>query len=115
VSTARHDQGAAPPRYRLVVFAANGAPRPLLYLFGRGEDRRHQEAWRGTVAALVRHQRSAGPLVDALGCCKRQAPAEGGAAFVFGLYNAGHIWPRDGNRWLRAFFEGEAAAATAPR
>ena len=92
-------------------------PRPLLYLFGRGEDRRHQEAWRKTVEALVKDQRTVGPLRNVLGCCALQQPAEGGARLVFGLYNAGHIWPAEGNRWLRAFFEDElggAAEAQAP-
>lgn len=85
-------------------FAADSTPRPLLYLFGRGEDRRYQDDWQLTVQRLVRHQHSAGPLQDVLGCCKLQRPAEGGAPLVFGLYNAGHTWPSEGNAWLKAFF-----------
>jgi len=91
--------GAVQPDY-----ASAASPRPLLYLFGRGEDRRFRDAWEGTVQALIRHQRSSGPLSDVLGCCKLQRPGEGGAPFVFGLYGAGHIWPHEGNAWLKAFF-----------
>lgn len=96
------------------------APRPLLYLFGRGEPREYQDDWRQTVSALVRHQRGSGPLIDWQACCKRQAPAAGGAPLYFGLYNAGHIWPADGNAWLRAFIEASLeapgdAASTVPQ
>ena len=79
------------------------APRPMLYLFGRGEPRRYQDDWRATVESLVAHQRGSGALLDWADCCKRQAPGPGGALLVFGLYNAGHIWPAQGNDWLRAF------------
>lgn len=80
------------------------SPRPLLYLFGKREDRHLKGDWEGTVQALVKHQRTAGPLSDALGCCKLHRPTSGGAPFVFGNYNAGHIWPADGNRWIKQFF-----------
>jgi len=85
-------------------YASQALPRPLLYLFGRGENREHQDAWQSTIEALIRHQRSSGPLEDVLGCCKLQRAHPGGAPFVFGLYNAGHIWPAEGNGWLKAFF-----------
>lgn len=85
-------------------FAADAPPRPLLYLFGRGEDSEYQDDWQRTVESLIRHQRTTGPLEEALGCCKLQRAGDGGAPFVFGIYNAGHIWPSDGNAWLRAFF-----------
>lgn len=91
--------GAVQPDY-----ASDAPPRPLLYLFGRGEDREYRDDWEGTIKALVGHQRSAGPLQDVLGCCKLQRAGEGGAPFVFGVYNAGHIWPSEGNAWLKAFF-----------
>lgn len=84
-------------------FASEAAPKPVLYLFGRGEDPRHKEDWAGTVQALARHNRTKGPLTKFMGCCQRQSPAEGGAAFVFGTYGAGHIWPSQGNEWLMAF------------
>jgi poly(3-hydroxybutyrate) depolymerase len=91
--------GSVSPDYK-----SQANPKPLLYLFGRGEDRKHQDAWQATIEALIRHQRSSGPLEDVLECCKLQRARPGGAPFVFGLYNAGHIWPADGNRWLRWFF-----------
>jgi poly(3-hydroxybutyrate) depolymerase len=92
--------GSVLPEYRSAAPA-----RPLLYLFGRGEDPQYQDAWRQTVEALVRHNRTRGPLRPFGGCCQRQmAGEEGGAPLVFGTYNAGHIWPNRGNEWLRAFF-----------
>ena len=90
--------GAVQPK-----FESDAAPRPLLYLFGRGEDRHLQEEWQATVLSLIRHQRTGGDLLDALGCCKRQRVMAGGAPLVFGTYNAGHIWPADGNRWIKQF------------
>ncbi|MFY2763142.1 alpha/beta hydrolase family esterase [Arenimonas sp. MALMAid1274] len=84
-------------------FRSDSPPRPVLYLFGRGEDRRHKEDWASTVEALARHNLTQGPLTKVMGCCHRQSPAPGGAPFVFGLYGAGHIWPSQGNEWLKAF------------
>lgn len=84
-------------------------PRPLLYLFGRGEPRRYRDDWQATVEALVRHQKVAGALRDWQDCCKVQGPLPGGAPLVFGLYNAGHIWPVRGNEWLRTFYAGARA------
>jgi poly(3-hydroxybutyrate) depolymerase len=84
-------------------FASESPPRPVLYLFGRGEDPQHKEAWAGTVAALARHNRTDGPLAEFMGCCHLQSPSAGGAPFVFGVYGAGHIWPSLGNEWLMEF------------
>lgn len=84
-------------------FVSDEPPKPVLYLFGLGEGREHQKAWAGTVAALVRHNRTAGTLSKFMDCCNLQQPALGGAPFVFGTYNAGHIWPSQGNEWLKAF------------
>lgn len=86
-------------------FASDAPPRPVLYLYGRGEDRGNRDRWAGTVEALVRHNRTRGPLADYLGCCQLQSPGPGGAPLAFGLYNAGHVWPFRGNEWLKAFFE----------
>ena len=84
-------------------FASDATPKPVLYLFGRGEDPRHKQDWAGTVQALARHNRTKGPLTNFMGCCQLQSPAPGGAAFVFGTYGAGHIWPSQGNEWLMEF------------
>ena len=92
--------GAVQPEY-----APGSEPRPLLYLFGRGEDREYQDDWAQTVEALARHNRTHGALSDFLSCCKLRSAGPGGAPLVFGTYNAGHIWPRDGNAWLIKFFQ----------
>lgn len=84
-------------------FESDAPPKPVLYLFGRGEDAAFKEDWARTVEALVSHNRTAGPLTPFLGCCHRQSPTDGGAPFVFGTYGAGHIWPAEGNEWLMEF------------
>lgn len=84
-------------------FASDSPPKPVLYLFGRGEGQRYEQDWAGTVAALARHNRTDGPLSKFMSCCQLQSPATGGAPVVFGLYNAGHIWPSQGNEWLMEF------------
>lgn len=84
-------------------FASDSPPRPVLYLFGRGEDQRYKQDWAGTVEALARHNRTDGPLAKFMGCCHLQSPTAGGAPFVFGTYGAGHIWPSQGNEWLMEF------------
>lgn len=84
-------------------FKSDSPPRPVLYLFGRGEDQRFKDDWAGTVQALARHNRTDGPLAKFMSCCHMQSPAEGGAPFVFGTYGAGHIWPSQGNEWLKEF------------
>lgn len=88
-------------------FASDAPPKPVLYLFGRGEDPKYKEDWAGTVEALARHNRTKGPLRKFMGCCQQQSPAPGGAPFVFGIYSAGHIWPSQGNDWLREFTQHE--------
>lgn len=84
-------------------FESDAPPKPVMYLFGRGEGREFKEDWVKTVEALTRHNRTQGPLVKFMTCCNLQSPGPGGAPFVFGLYNAGHIWPSDGNQWLMEF------------
>lgn len=85
-------------------FSGDQAPKPLLYLFGRNEGGDYQDAWEQTVQALARHQRANGEQTPYEPCCKLLAPAPGGAPMVYGLYNAGHIWPHQGNDWLKRFF-----------
>lgn len=88
-------------------FVSDAPPKPVLYLFGRGEGRDYKDDWAKTVEALTRHNRTRGPLVKFMSCCNLQSPVPGGAPFVFGLYNAGHIWPADGNQWLMEFSQHE--------
>lgn len=95
-------------------FLSEAPPRPVLYLFGRNEGREYKDDWAGTVEALARHNRTQGPLLKFMDCCNLQSPGPGGAAFVFGLYNAGHIWPSDGNQWLREFSQHEWLPAGEP-
>lgn len=95
-------------------FVSGAPPKPVLYLFGRGEDQKHKQDWANTVQALARHNRTQGPLAEFMSCCKLQSPGPGGAPFVFGLYNAGHIWPADGNRWLMEFSRHEWPPAGEP-
>ena len=84
-------------------FQSDSAPKPVLYLFGRGEDPRHMDDAAQTIEALMRHNRTQGPIAKFMACCQRQSPATGGAVVVFGTYNAGHIWPSQGNEWLMEF------------
>jgi len=92
-------------------FTAASKPKPLMYLFGRREDDAYREAWAETVQALARHQRAGDPQTEYLSCCRRLDTQPGGASMVFGMYNAGHVWPHDGNRWLRQFFTEAMTAA----
>jgi polyhydroxybutyrate depolymerase len=92
--------GALQPDY-----ASDAPPKPFLYLFGRREDPSYQPDWARTVQALTRHNRSEEHAEDFASCCKVLRPAAGGALLAFGLYNAGHIWPSQGNDWLLQFLE----------
>lgn len=91
--------GALQPEY-----ASEAPPKPFMYLFGRREDPKYLSDWTRTVEALVRHNHSEERGTDFAACCKRLAPKPGGATLVFGLYNAGHIWPSEGNAWVIEFF-----------
>ena len=95
-------------------FTSSAQPKPVMYLFGRGEGREHEAAWAKTVEALARHSRAQGPLRKVMDCCQMQEPGPGGAPFVFGLYNAGHIWPFDGNQRLKAFAQSHGATISPP-
>ncbi len=93
--------GSVQPEY-----AAASAPKPLLYLFGRGENPEFHEDWIKTVQALVRHNRTTAKPVAYLACCQLLKPGPDGAPLVYGRYNAGHIWPHRGNEWLMQFLTG---------
>ena len=85
-------------------FSSDAEPKPLLYLFGRDEGTQLQDPWEKTVRSLAKHQGANGDQAPYDSCCTLLAPAPGGAEMVYGLYNAGHIWPHQGNEWLRRFF-----------
>jgi polyhydroxybutyrate depolymerase len=90
--------GALQPNYR-----STAPPRPMLYLFGRGENPEYHGDWTATVKTLIAHNRVVDTPRDYLGCCRWHAAGPDGAVFVYGAYNAGHIWPHEGNEWIQSF------------
>lgn len=101
---------------RFAAFAPVGAlaetiseaktPRPVLYLFGREEPREYTRAWQQTVVALARLNRATGEKREWSPGLTEFVPGPGGQVTVYGLYNAGHVWPARGNEWIAAFFKG---------
>jgi polyhydroxybutyrate depolymerase len=99
---------------RFAAFAPVGAlasglenatvPRPVLYLFGRNEPREHQVDWQRTVVALARMNRATGVKREWAPGHTEFVAAPGGAATVYALYNAGHVWPYSGNEHIVRFF-----------
>ncbi len=85
-------------------FRSDTPPKPFIYLFGRREGTRYQDQWVKTVKALARHNQASGEQTDYEDCCTLLYPKSGGAMMVYGLYNAGHIWPNRGNERLLRFF-----------
>lgn len=79
-------------------------PRPVLYLFGRGEPREYTEAWQQTVVALARLNRATGEKREWQPGLTEFRPGPGGASTVYGLYGAGHVWPSQGNEAIVRFF-----------
>ncbi len=77
-------------------------PRPVLYLFGRGEPREYREDWAQTVVTLARVNRTRGKPAAWRG---ELQILDGDAPLVWGTYNAGHVWPYAGNELIVAFFE----------
>jgi predicted esterase len=93
----------------LAEYVANAAtPRPVIYLFGRGEPREYTEAWRQTVVALARLNRATGDKREWQPGLTEFIPGPGGASTVYGLYGAGHIWPARGNEAIVRFFREHA-------
>lgn len=81
-------------------------PRPVIYLFGRGEPREYRDDWAKTVVTLAKVNRTRGkpePWDDEL------QRLEGAAPLVWGTYNAGHVWPYGGNDAIARFFREEAS------
>ena len=85
-------------------FQSEKSPRPFFFLFGRGEGTQYQNQWVDTVKALARHNQASGEQTDYEDCCTLLYPKPGGAMMVYGLYNAGHVWPNRGNERLLRFF-----------
>ena len=83
-------------------------PRPVIYLFGRGEDADLQLPWAETVVALARLNRASGERRELGDGLVELLPGEGGARLVYGAYREGHVWPSKGNAWIRGFLEQHA-------
>ena len=83
-------------------------PRPVIYLFGRGEPREYREDWARTVVILARVNRTRGKPQPWGNDLQR---LDGEAPLVWGTYNAGHIWPYRGNAAIVRFFQEDAAGA----
>ena len=99
-------------------YVADGTiPRPVLYLFGRGEPQEYTEAWQGTVVALARLNRATGEKREWGPGLTEFVAGAGGAPTIYGLYGAGHVWPSQGNEFVIRFFReqtGTEACVTAP-
>jgi polyhydroxybutyrate depolymerase len=86
-------------------YVAGGAtPRPILYLFGRGEPKEYTEAWQGTVVALARLNQATGEKREWAPGLTEFVAGAGGAPTIYGLYGAGHVWPSQGNEQVIRFF-----------
>jgi len=81
-------------------------PRPVIYLFGRGEPREYREDWAKTVVTLARVNRTRG---EPGAWDDELQRLDGEAPLVWGTYNAGHVWPYGGNEVIVRFFKEEAA------
>lgn len=79
--------------------------RPVLYLFGREEPRATTQAWQQTVVALAKLNRATGEKREWSPGLTEFVPGPDGKVTVYGLYNAGHVWPARGNEWIAGFFE----------
>jgi polyhydroxybutyrate depolymerase len=78
-------------------------PRPFMLLFGRGEPREFREVWAETVVALVKLNRGSGDKTEWAPEFTEYLAGDTGAPTIVSLYNAGHIWPYDGNRHIIRF------------
>jgi poly(3-hydroxybutyrate) depolymerase len=100
---------------RFAAFAPVGAlaetlsgamiPRPVLYLFGREEPREYTQAWQQSVIALAKLNGATGEKREWSPGLTEFVPGPGGRVTVYGLYNAGHVWPIRGNEWIAGFFQ----------
>lgn len=85
--------------------ASASVPRPVIYLFGRGEDPDLQVPWAETVVALARLNRATGERRELGDGLVELSPGDDGARLVYGAYREGHTWPDKGNAWIRAFLQ----------
>jgi predicted esterase len=92
-------------------FQSDSPAKPFIFLFGRDEGTQFQEQWVNTVKALARHNLASGEQSPYEDCCTLLHPKPEGATMVYGLYNAGHIWPYSGNERLMRFFK-QASSGT---
>jgi poly(3-hydroxybutyrate) depolymerase len=93
----------------IAEYVADAAtPRPVLYLFGRGEPREYTEAWQQTVVALARLNRATGEKREWRPGLTEFVAGPGGAPTIYGLYAAGHVWPDRGNEAIVEFFRERA-------
>lgn len=90
--------------------SASGAtqPRPVMYLFGRGEPREYERMWAETVVAVARLNRADGRKREWAPGFTEYLAGEGGAQTIVSLYSAGHIWPYAGNEKIIRFLKGHA-------
>lgn len=98
---------------RFAAFAPIGAlaeqvieartPRPVLYMFGSGEPREYTEAWQQTVVALARLNRATGQKREWAPGLTEFVAGPDGQVTVYGLYDAGHVWPSRGNEIVADF------------
>lgn len=90
--------------------AISGAtqPRPVMYLFGRGEPREYERMWAETVVAIARLNKADGRKREWAPGFTEYLAGEGGAPTIVSLYDAGHIWPFAGNEQIIRFLKEHA-------
>ena len=80
-------------------------PRPVIYLFGRQEPKEYSDAWQQTVIALAKANHATGEKRQWSAGITEFVAAPGGQPTVYGLYDAGHVWPVRGNELIVRFFK----------
>lgn len=96
--------------------SASGAkrPRPVMYLFGRGEPREYERMWAETVVAIARLNKADGRKREWAPGFTEYLAGEGGAQTIVSLYDAGHIWPYSGNEQIIRFLREHALESEMP-
>jgi poly(3-hydroxybutyrate) depolymerase len=83
-------------------------PRPVMYLFGRGEPREYERPWAETVVAIANLNRADGRKREWAPGFTEYLAGERGASTIVSLYDAGHIWPYAGNEKIIRFLQEHA-------